>query len=151
MNWECRVSFPALHLNRMTPIKNTVQQSGAAPGANFSIKFKIGNTFFFSNPFKLVSAVNQIPNEEATEPMRPRKSKSVSIIWLFLFCQIFLSLRFFSSLVINSRMYGYLCLVVFSLLTFACNGSLFGTNNNTTFSDLFEGERWKRTCGSFAT
>jgi len=30
---QTRVSFPALHLNRMTPIKNTVQQSGATPGA----------------------------------------------------------------------------------------------------------------------
>jgi len=72
---QTRVSFPALHLNRMTPIKNTVQQSGATPGANFAIKFKCGNIVFFSNPFKLVSAVNQIPSEDASEPMRPRKSK----------------------------------------------------------------------------
>jgi hypothetical protein len=45
---QTKINFPALHLNRMTPIKNTVQTlSGAINGANFSIKFKVRSQLFF--------------------------------------------------------------------------------------------------------
>lgn len=68
-----KVTFPALHLNLMTPIKNSVQQSGFTTSeASFSIKFKIGDLEIFSNPFKLVSAASQIPKGM---DVRPRKDK----------------------------------------------------------------------------
>jgi hypothetical protein len=57
---QTRVIFPALHLNRMTPIKNAVQQSGNSLGPNFAIIFKVGDFTLLSNTFKLVSACNQV-------------------------------------------------------------------------------------------
>ncbi len=74
-----KVSFPALHLNRMTPIKNSIQQSGSLSSStqkdtfSFSIKFKIGDYILVSTPFKLVSACNQIPSGV---DVRPRKNKT---------------------------------------------------------------------------
>lgn len=70
---QTRVSFPALHLNRMTPIKNAVQQGGGSLGHNFCVIFKIGDVSLASNPFKLVSACNQIPEDQVD--VRPRKQK----------------------------------------------------------------------------
>jgi hypothetical protein len=75
-----KVSFPALHLNRMTPIKNSVQQSGALSSLSssqkdafcYSIRFKIGDLVLVSSTFKLVSACNQIPSGV---DVRPRKNK----------------------------------------------------------------------------
>lgn len=69
---QTRVTFPALHLNRMTPIKNSIQQSGLSVGPNFSITFKVGAASLTSTTFKLVSACNQIP--EGID-VRPRKLK----------------------------------------------------------------------------
>mmetsp|Transcript_12477 Transcript_12477/g.17283 ORF Transcript_12477/g.17283 Transcript_12477/m.17283 type:complete len:649 (+) Transcript_12477:94-2040(+) len=73
---QTRVTFPALHLNRMTPIKNTVQQNGASLGPHFAVTFKIGDFKITSHSFKLVSACNQIP--EGVD-VRPRKQKEKPI------------------------------------------------------------------------
>eukprot|EP01119_Soliformovum_irregulare_P003156 TRINITY_DN1347_c0_g1_i1.p1 TRINITY_DN1347_c0_g1~~TRINITY_DN1347_c0_g1_i1.p1 ORF type:complete len:581 (-),score=129.20 TRINITY_DN1347_c0_g1_i1:20-1762(-) len=72
---ETRLSFPALHLNRMTPIKNAVQQNGMSLGSSFYIKWKIGNLELISTSFKLVSACNQIPKDEDVRP-RPKPKSS---------------------------------------------------------------------------
>ena len=86
-----KVTFPALHLNRMTPIKNAIQQSGSFHGNSinsnssnsnskdnypYSVKFKIGDVTIFSTSFKLVSACNQIPS--GVGDVRPRKNKTSS-------------------------------------------------------------------------
>ena len=77
-----KVAFPALHLNRMIPIKNAIQQSGSMSSFNmnkdsypYSIKFKIGELTLITQSFKLVSACNQIPDGV---DVRPRKNKSKS-------------------------------------------------------------------------
>jgi hypothetical protein len=57
----------------MTPIKNVVQNlSGTTNGSNFAVKFRIQNLAVTTTAFKLVSAVNQIPQGI---DVRPRKSK----------------------------------------------------------------------------
>lgn len=73
---ETRLCFSALHLNRMTPIKTAVQQHGSSLGGPFTIKWKIGELCVFSSPFKLVSAVNQIPEGMEVRPRQKVKEKS---------------------------------------------------------------------------
>lgn len=58
---QTHITFPALHLNRMTPIKSAVQQGGGSSlGHNFAILFKIGNISLISEKFKLLSACSQV-------------------------------------------------------------------------------------------
>lgn len=72
-----RISFGALHLNLMTPIKSIVlQHTGSnSMDAGFTVKFRIGDVEISTKPFKLVSTVSQIPKGI---DVRPRKSHSKS-------------------------------------------------------------------------
>jgi len=73
---QMHVSFPTLHLNRMTPIKNALNHCGTMCLPSFSVLFKIGSFSIVSKSFKLVSACNQIPGGI---DVRPRKSKEKTL------------------------------------------------------------------------
>lgn len=66
---ENKVVFPTLHLNRMTPIKNSISQTSTLSNHLVCyVKFRIADFNIVSNAFKLVSACNRIPPDVHVRP-----------------------------------------------------------------------------------
>eukprot|EP01117_Protostelium_nocturnum_P008319 TRINITY_DN2971_c0_g1_i2.p1 TRINITY_DN2971_c0_g1~~TRINITY_DN2971_c0_g1_i2.p1 ORF type:complete len:637 (-),score=203.78 TRINITY_DN2971_c0_g1_i2:49-1959(-) len=70
---QSHIAFPALHLSRMTPIKHALQQAGLTQGSDYAILFRVDDLELISQPFKLVSACNRIPEGVNMRPRQPKE------------------------------------------------------------------------------